>query len=163
MTGRSLVFLSIAVALFCGCSGGRTHDSELGFRDGQHWNVTPWPVTPYPNWNHFRPIYSASDWDKPGHPALTHAEARSIRAALAMVKPCQRALLSYAFPENKDFLPMVLFFRGNGHVFGQHNVYYNESQGLASAYGAAGPPVPSDVRYDIEHTPCAHSNIQRTR
>jgi hypothetical protein len=102
-----------------------------------------------------RAVYAAENYDKPGHPPLTPEQKETIRKTLALVKPCQRGLLAYAFPENADFLPMVLFFRGNGHVFGQRNVYYNESQGLAKAYPAGGSVPSSDVHYDIEHTPCA--------
>jgi hypothetical protein len=104
-----------------------------------------------------RPIYAAQDYGKPGQPVLTSAQKEQIDKVLALSKPCQRPLLAYAFPENVSFLPFVLFFRGNGHIIGQRNVYYDEREGLASAYGAAAPPPSADISYDIAHTKCESS------
>jgi hypothetical protein len=115
----------------------------------------PWMLVPYfPA--HYRPQYLALDYGKPGQPTLTAKEVARIRKVLALVKPCQRAMVEFAFPENEDF---ILFFQsagGNPHPFGESgNTIYNESQGLVQPvpYDSNSPP-PGDLGYDIAHTPC---------
>lgn len=56
------------------------------------------------------PNYLAKDYGRTGQPTLTAAEVTRIRNVLAVIKPCQRAFLRYAFPKNSDFLPFVIFF-----------------------------------------------------
>jgi hypothetical protein len=124
----------------------------------------PW-MTAYASPGHYRPKYLALDYGKPGQPILTAKEIARIRKVLALVKPCQRALIEYAFPENSDWLPFILFFEAPsvdsmegsyGHPFGQSgNVYYNEGEGLVQPvpYDSRNPP-PGDLGYDIAHTPC---------
>ena len=74
----------------------------------------PWLGVPYfPA--HYRPEYLALDYGKPGQPTLTAKEIARIREVLALVKPCQRAMVRYAFPENA---PFVLFFQGQWHPCG---------------------------------------------
>ncbi len=105
---------------------------------------------------HYRPQYLALDYGKPGQPTLTAKEVARIRKVLALVKPCQRAMVEYAFPENEDF---ILFFQtagGSPHPFGESgNAFYNESQGLVEPFASGdGSPPPGDLGYDIAHTPC---------
>lgn len=105
------------------------------------------------------PIYVATDYGKPGQPALTPRERALIRTTLAVVKPCQRELLRYAFPE--DAAPdwhLVLFFVESGkpifdaHVLWQGNLVYNEGH----AFAVPEPSIPSDIRNDIANTPCSN-------
>lgn len=134
--------------------------ADLAGFDGRR---DPW-MTAYASPVHYRPTYLALDYSKPGQPILTAKEVARIREVLALVKPCQRALVEYAFPENSDWLPFILFFEAPsldspgsyGHPFGQPgNVYYNEGEGLAQPipYDSSSPP-PGDLDYDIAHTPC---------
>jgi hypothetical protein len=133
--------ISIALALLCtvGCARAQTAHSAP--------TASPWPS------------YLAKDYDKPGHPALTSRQVALIRKTLALVRPCQVAVLLYAFPEN--IVPnyrMVLFFRSpNGwpHALWTDNMYYKEVEGKVFP-GASGPynPDPNGIRYEVEHTGC---------
>ena len=64
---------------------------------------------------------------------LTRRQTSMIRFALAKVKPCQRAFLRYAFPQNGSYLPFVLFFQTHSyqwsHVFWTNNIYYKSLAG----------------------------------
>jgi hypothetical protein len=97
-------------------------------------------VTPYYEW----PTYLARDYRKTGQPQLTGAEVTKLRNTLAVIKPCQRAFLRYAFPKNSDFLRFVMFFepsvaskeeggdlRPAPHIFGEGNADYKPWSGEA--------------------------------
>ncbi len=77
--------------------------------------------------------YVALDYGKPGEPSLTVKEIAQIETVLREVKPCQRALLRYAFPSNASSgKPMVVIFQivelpngySGSHVFGASNQMY---------------------------------------
>lgn len=128
--------------------------SAFGVRDSS------WDYVQFYELETYRPMYLAIDYDKPGHPALTTKETARIRKVLALVKPCQRVLVRYVFPQNSSFLPFVLFFQGPGyaqHVFGQSgNTFYDEGQGTVHAFPYDSSEAPtSDIKYDIARTPCS--------
>lgn len=105
-----------------------------------------------------QPIYLATEYGKPGQPALAPRERALIRTTLAVIKPCQRTLLRYAFPE--DAVPdtqLVLFFVEPGkpifdaHVLWQGNLVYNEGRVVA-----VPGSISSDIRKDIANTRCSN-------
>ena len=122
------------------------------------WPTCPPQNLPYvpPQW----PTYVAKDYDVPGHPALTSNEIAMLREALRKVKPCQRDMLRYAFPSNaKSGIRFVVFFEPwitpthPAHVFWTSDVYFKWN-GKVFVTRRAGATVRSDIRYDIERTPC---------
>ena len=123
--------------------------------------VTPSLVTPLPPSPNPYVTYLALDYDKPGQPTLTANEIAQIREALALVKPCQRRLVRYAFPAWSN-VRFILFFQDNphgaiSHPFGQPGgVVYEQEEGSlhATPYDSNAPP-PGDIHYDIAHTPCS--------
>jgi hypothetical protein len=105
------------------------------------------------------PSYLAKDYETRGHPTLTRRQTSMIRFALAKVKPCQRAFLRYAFPQNGSYLPFVLFFQTHSyqwsHVFWTNNIYYKSLAGEEFA-GSPGnePPKWDGLKWDIDHAGC---------
>jgi hypothetical protein len=111
---------------------------------------------PQPTW----PSYRAVDYrNSRGHPALTPSQSHMIRSALGLVKPCQRTILRYAFP-NGGLHHVVLFFYppsgGWPHVLWTRNLFYKPEDGTEFA-GSATYPEPQDfseITYDVQHTDC---------
>jgi hypothetical protein len=112
--------------------------------------------------------YVALDYDKAGAPALSDGDKATIRSTLAHVKPCQRPLVRYTFPEGSS--RMLMFFarpsdgpNAASHVFGRGNVFY------IPAYNTAMVPPPDGMaidgreamaeglKWDIDRQPCPRS------
>jgi uncharacterized repeat protein (TIGR03803 family) len=148
-----LNWVAVLIVLFgtlAGCNRAPDNEAEAH-------NATVASISPIPTWPQ-QPTYPAADYDKPGQPALTPPERALIEKTLAVIKPCQRELLRYAFPERSDpDNQMVLFFSKPGapifdaHVLWQGNVVYNEGN-----VGAVPDPIPSDIRNDIAEMPCSN-------
>jgi hypothetical protein len=90
------------------------------------------PLSPSPA-STVAPTYLALDAGRPGAPNLTPVEIARVWRVLHEVKPCQRALLRYAFPGgDRRNGPVAVFFRivreengySGGHVFGSNNAVY---------------------------------------
>jgi hypothetical protein len=110
------------------------------------------------------------DYGKPGQPALTDAERSQIRYVLGKVRPCQRPLVRYAFP-NDDSEEIVTFFAlrdlgaGEGvaftHVIGEPNTYFAPWTGemhvgpIGADDSNAAPQKRLGIEWDIEHQPCS--------
>ena len=121
-------FFLVALLLISACIGSRTSGakvtsspiSSLALQGPYGASPTPWPS------------YAAVDYER-AHPRLTDAQIAAVRQTLSKVKPCQRDLLRYAFPQNSDFLPFVVFFEQPEsvwpHVLGQRNIDYNPGEG----------------------------------
>jgi hypothetical protein len=148
----------VIAALVCAAACSGSHAAS---------NASPSPaVTPVaqqitspPAW----PTYRAADYRNPGAPKLTPAQAALIRKTLAIVKPCQRALLRYAFPDYSGYsgtpppdMRMVLFFGGYGaHVLWQPDLYWFPDQGTAHAIPYDSQPTPDfSIQADIANAPC---------
>lgn len=102
------------------------------------------------------PSYLATDYNKPGHFKFTDKEAALIKKTLALVKPCQRALLRYAFPSNGD-MHMVLYvetLQGNPHALWTNNMYYNQLTGELDTLPGSEPRW-NGLQYDVKHAGCA--------
>jgi hypothetical protein len=102
------------------------------------------------------PSYLARDYDKPGHFKFTVKEEALVRKTLAIVKPCQRAFLRYAFPSNGD-MHMVLYLEnlhGNPHVLWTKNIYYQPLTGELNTLPGAEPEW-DGIQYDVEHAGCS--------
>lgn len=144
MLPRIAVLLAIGAA--AGCKGTPANEATAG----------PTPMVPTAGYSRQQPTYLAADYGKAGEPLLTTSQLRLIRKTLAVIKPCQRELLRYAFPEVHDAqTQMVLFFAdpsgpiGEEHILWQGNALYNENNVIA-----APDPIASDIHNDIAHTPC---------
>ncbi len=148
-----LNWVAVLIVLFgtlAGCN--RTPYNEAEAHSTTVASMSPMPTLPQ------QPTYLAADYDKPGQPALTPPERALIEKTLAVIKPCQRELLRYAFPERADpDNQLVLFFAKPGaptfdaHALWQGNLVYNEGN-----VGAVPDPIPSDIRNDIAETPCSN-------
>ena len=143
-----LIAFLIAVALSA-CHRGST-DQSAYMR-----NLTAPPQAPSPPaWPSFR----AEDYRTFHKETLTRSEVSLIRKTLPLVKPCQRSLLRFAFPENAGTeFPFVLFFRPLNyawpHALWMHNMFYKPMEG--EIFPGNGPePDWNGIRYDVEHTGC---------
>jgi uncharacterized repeat protein (TIGR03803 family) len=150
MRGK-LIIIALALGTITSCHRAAYNEADVR-------NMTTAAFTAAPTQTP-QPTYLAVDYGKAGQPALAPRERTLVRATLAVVKPCQRVLLRYAFPENAEpDTRMVLFFAEPGkpifdaHVLWQTNLLYNEGAVVA----APGPPIPGDIRNDIADTPCAN-------
>ncbi len=160
MLGFSRCALStlMALAMLAGCNAS-THSNQ------QPGSSSPAPSEPALSAIAVRPStlpeYSAVDYDKPGHPALTPSEKAGIRSTLARVKPCQRTLVRYAFPESR--LPFVIFFQpesGQGAaVFGEPRTYYLIVDGEVVTASPTDPFADQvekfGIQFLIDHEKCA--------
>jgi hypothetical protein len=110
------------------------------------------------------PSYAATEYDKRGQPALTRKQLALIRYTLSLLKPCQAALLRYAFPNwrywgsprgemvlffqprDTSSWPNVLWSQGLGYKadVGQE---FAESAGMRSAKGQGSA-------YEVVHQSC---------
>jgi hypothetical protein len=104
------------------------------------------------------PSFSAEDYRLFHKKTLTPSEVAMIRKTLALVKPCQRPLLRFAFPSDGDpDFPFVLFFAGNSwpHVLWSNNVYFKTEEGTIFAGASGDAPIPRrGIRYDVDHETC---------
>jgi hypothetical protein len=123
--------------------------------------VTPFPTAP--PW----PSYIAGDYDKPGHPDLTKKQAALIRYTLSLLRPCQAALLRYAFPDGSPHV-MVLFFQPSDaalwpHVLWTGNFFYKPDEGKAIPGASGGVPIPKwfGTAFEVEHQSC-HPDLAAT-
>jgi hypothetical protein len=92
---------------------------------------------------------------------LSQSDASKIRDVLAKVKPCQKPLVRYAFPDNGH---MVMFFAVGpnqlAHIFGEGNSYYLTVDNTAIVPPNDAEDIDSEkaihegVQWDIDHTPC---------
>lgn len=143
---------AILTGLLVDCSRGAGSDSTSRSHVTASRAFTPWPS------------YLAKGYNKPGHPELTRKETLTIRRVLAVVRPCQRSFLRYAFPDlHPTDLPMVMFFEprpselfSSGvveapHVLGEGNVHYKPREGEAIA---TPDWESSDLRVDIKRLGC---------
>lgn len=154
--GRVALMLSVLTALASGCARqpaavvhSRAQDSSLGSR----------------------PRYAAAAFTKPGQPKLTPTEKAKIRWMMARIKPCQRALLAYAFDSNgppsapnagEDARGFVMFFSDRDsqypwlaepHVLGGQNIVYRyETGGVAAFPNTEG--FHFTLQNDINRTAC---------
>jgi hypothetical protein len=101
----------------------------------------------------------AMDYDQPGHPNFTADQAARIRYVLARVKPCQRALVRYAFGGIDS---LVLFFavtpgRGLGtKVLGTGEIYVpSDGTELPMNDNYTEQMQKEGIQFDIDHEPCA--------
>jgi hypothetical protein len=113
------------------------------------------------------PTYVATDYDKRGHPALTKKQAALIRYTLSLLKPCQAALLRYAFPNN--FPGMVLFFQPSDpstwpYVLWTKHLGYKPTEGEAFPMPDADWPIPKwkGTAYEVVHQSCHPSDLAAT-
>jgi hypothetical protein len=136
----------LALWLVLGCA------HRIGNAQFANYKFRPPPSTP--TW----PSFLAEDYRTFHKRTLTRGEVALIRKTLALVKPCQRALLRFAFSSNRDVLSFVLFFQtpyGAGfHVLWTSNMYFKPEDG--TVFPVSGPIPPwHGIRYDVEHTTCA--------
>jgi hypothetical protein len=157
----ALALLSIGVA----CAGSQTaRTATTGTADLAR--VTPFPTQP--PW----PTYVARDYEKAGHPAMTKKQAALIRYTLSLSKPCQAALLRYAFPDPGWGSPphdMVLFFQLPDpwmwpHVLWTRNLNYKPAVGQAFPVPYDGAPIPKGqgTAYEVMHQSCDPSDPAAT-
>jgi hypothetical protein len=153
--GRYALIICVAVAMLAGCNAS-THSNQQ--QPGSSSPAASEPaLSPTTS-----PEYAAVDYDKPGHPQLTPDEVASIRSALARVKPCQRTLVRYAFPDSAE-LPFVIFFQpesGQGApVFGEPRTYYLIVDGEVVTASPTDPYADQvekfGIQYIIDHQGCA--------
>lgn len=89
------------------------------------------------------PSYAVVDYQRAGHPNLSGDELSQLRAVLARVRPCQRALLRYAFPKNawSTASSFLIYFDGPGYSTGSYgqgrwvfgtDAFYEPSEGTAA-------------------------------
>jgi hypothetical protein len=124
--------------------------------------ATPCCLTPFPRptvW----PSYLAENYGKLGHPRLTAHQAALIRKTLALlVKPCQVALLRYAFPAN-DISEVVLFFQPTTtseepHVLWTRNLVYREGLAVAEPYDNEPIPKGQGTASEVRQQSCTPGN-----
>jgi hypothetical protein len=130
-----------------GCGGGRA-SSNASPGPGATL-VTPTPPAP---WGTF----VALDYDKPGHPKLTPDAIALIRKTLAVVKPCQRQMLSYSFDEDDPSgTTIALYFTPSGHVLWQQNWYWESELNRAHPLSWDTQRTPDwSIQGDIAANPC---------
>jgi hypothetical protein len=146
--GRYALSNCVAAALLAGCVNHSR--AAQGFAA----NYTFRPPSPTPTW----PSFSAKDYRSFHKRTLTRGEVSLIRKTLALVKPCQRPLLRFAFPSDggPDF-PFVLFFSDKfwPHVLWTNNMYFKNEEGSVFPGPSGAAPVPwNGIRYDVDHETC---------
>ena len=121
MLGR-LTLTALIVWTTAGCHRAPYNEAEV--RNMTMASISPIPTAPQP------PTYLAAEYGKPGQPALTPRERALIRRTLAVIEPCQRALLRYAFPNNADpSTHVVLFFAEPGKpIFDAHILWQRKDR-----------------------------------
>lgn len=148
MLGK-LTLTAVLLVTIAGCHRAPYNEAEV--RKLTMPSLHPSPAYTQP------PTYLAANYGKRGQPRLTPREIRLIRKTLAVIKPCQRSLLRYAFVSDPSVLGtrVALFFAKPGEpIFDAHvlrsNLVYNEGR----AFAVPAPKIPSDIRIDIAETPC---------
>lgn len=152
--GPRAICATLALSSTFGCSGARDT------RDEQHVAATLFaqsytaPPAP-PLWPSFRAEEYRTFKGRP----LTAGEIKSVRGTLASVKPCQRPLLRFAFPQRGDGMSFVLFFYEEDkiwpHVLWTKNMYFKRDEGRTFPGSGGGWVAPGNgISYDVEHTPC---------
>ena len=152
--GPRAICATLALSSTFGCSGARDT------RDEQHVAATPFaqgytaPPAP-PLWPSFRAEEYRTFKGRP----LTAGEIKSVRGTLGSVKPCQRTLLRFAFPQRGDGMSFVLFFYEEDkiwpHVLWTKNMYFKRDEGRTFPGSGGGWVAPGNgISYDVEHTPC---------
>jgi hypothetical protein len=154
---RYALALSSVAAALSACSKTDASNAAAGASPAASAPAAPIVPAAMRSW----PGFVAIDYGKPGQPNLSGADATRIRRVLARVKPCQRALVRYAFPGR--WAQAVMFFAippdGGAHVFGEGDAYYVPNQDSVI-------PIPGDsenfgeiekqgLQWDIDHQPCA--------
>lgn len=104
------------------------------------------------------PIYPAANYQSAHDSSLTSGDVALIRKTLTLVKPCQRATLTYAFPSNPRSARFVLFLRNSDtpwpHVLWTQNMFFKPDSGLIFSALGKLPYSQTDIRYDTEHARC---------
>lgn len=106
--------------------------------------------------------FQALEYQKPGQPPLTAAQVALIHKTLAVIKPCQRALLRYSFDNGDPSRKTIdLYFEPDDprepsvHVLWERDLYYFFEEGRAHAVPFADEPSPDwSIRADITNNPC---------
>lgn len=148
MVLRRQASLIFALWLITGCA--KSHNgNQVGPEQFVRYTIGPKP-TPTITW----PTFLAEDYREFSGRTLTPSEVALIRKTLALVKPCQRPLLRFAFPPNGD-TTFVLYFQsadGNAfHVLWTRNLYFRPDDGTTFAMMVSH----SNIRSDIADQPCA--------
>jgi hypothetical protein len=150
--GTSLAFL--AFCLVAGCTGARTaHNGNDVATVKAFVGYTP-GATPMAPW----PSYLAEDYREYHNFRLSSSQVALVRKTLALVKPCQRAILRYAFPSNPDGVRFVLFFATSAgawpHVLWTNRVYFKVDSGEVFPMSGSFTFPENSIRYDVVHTSC---------
>lgn len=125
-----------------------THNSSQSFANYQFHasSVAKWP------------IYLAKDYQSSPNRSLTSGDVALIRKTLTLVKPCQRATLTYAFPSSPRTVRFVLFLPNTNtawpHVLWTQNKFFKPDSGLVFSALGKLPYSQSDIRYDVAHASC---------
>jgi hypothetical protein len=134
MRGAPLAF-GLLLLVSCVAMRDNREGSEVGPAQFRAFHRAP-PPAPWPS-------YAVVDYQRAGHPKLSADELSQLRAALERVRPCQRALLRYAFPSKtwSTASSFVIYFDDPGYSTGAYgqgrwvfgtDAIYEPSRGLAS-------------------------------
>lgn len=129
---RSLFFAIAGIAILCACGrhSGATEQNNAAA------SATPLLASPMLTW----PTYSALNYKSDHSGKLTPMETARIAKTLALVEPCKRKYLRYAFPSNPDVMPFALMLYRNDvsaeNVIGTINQYMDRHNG--NVFAASG-------------------------
>lgn len=101
------------------------------------------------------PSFPAQDYRTSSGHSLRNSDVALIRKTLALIKPCQRAILRYAFPSNPEVVRFVLFFQTAilwPHVLWTRNLYFKRDVGEVFALSGNLPFSEDNIRFEIENT-----------
>ena len=148
-----VICVGFTLCLMLGCTGSRTSRSEANstptpFAQG----YTAPPPTPTPKmW----PSFSAEDYLRFKERPLSPGQMKLIRSTLALLKPCQRPLLRFAFPKEGygDFILFLYLRAAKFHVLWTNNLYFDPDDGTTIA-APGGVEKGSGISFDVANTPC---------
>ena len=146
--------VALLLCLTTSCASTQANRSRTSAESGQTLASRLSTPSPMPAW----PSFLARDY-RNHERNLTQKQIALIQKSLALVERCQRAILRYTFPSNRDVAPFVLFFHSHDvawpHVLWTNNLYFKPEDGTVFP-GASGDPLPqwNGIQYDIEHQSC---------